>query len=131
MINGKIHLTGMVFYGHHGDIAEERALGQRFMVDLVLTSDMTEVIATDELYSTVDYVGVYALCQEVMEKAPVKLLETLAARLGEKILAAHPLVSAVNVVVKKPAVPIRGALDYVAVELTLNRGPNSLPRTGQ
>ena len=29
-MNGRIHMKGMVFYGHHGDIAEERTLGQRF-----------------------------------------------------------------------------------------------------
>ncbi len=127
-MNGRIHMTGMVFYGHHGDIEAERILGQRFVVDLVMSLDIAEVVRTDELSSTVDYVGVYALCQQVVEKEPVKLLETLACRLADKILAEHPRVSVVDVVVKKPSVPLRGALDYVAVEISQAR-ENGIPRT--
>lgn len=114
-------MKGMVFYGHHGDIAEERALGQRFILDLVLTVDVTDVVQTDNLSATVDYVDVYAICQQVVENEPVKLLETVASRLAQKILAGHPRVQSVEVVVKKPSVPLRGALDYVAVEITQSR----------
>lgn len=129
-MNGRIHMKGMVFYGHHGDIAEERALGQRFVVDLVLTVDVTEVIRTDALNTTVNYVDVYAICQHVVEKEPVKLIETVAARLADRILAAHPRVSSIDVVVKKPSVPLRGALDYVAVELTRSR-EHRIPGAGK
>ena len=126
-MNGRIHMVGMVFYGHHGDIAEERTLGQRFIVDMVLTVDMTEAAITDQLSSTLDYVAVYALCQQVVEKEPVKFLETLATRLAGKILSGHPRVLKVDILVKKPSVPLRGALDYVAVEISQSR-ENSLPR---
>lgn len=121
-------MKGMVFYGHHGDIAEERTLGQRFVVDLVLTVDVTEVTRTDALKSTVNYVDVYSICQDVLEKEPAKMIETVALRLGEKILEGHPGVLRVDVLLKKPSVPLRGALDYVAVELTLSR-EDGLPRT--
>ena len=127
-MNGRIHMKGMVFYGHHGDIAEERTLGQRFVVDLVLTVDVTEVTRTDALKSTVNYVDVYSICQDVLEKEPAKMIETVALRLGEKILEGHPGVLRVDVLLKKPSVPLRGALDYVAVELTLSR-EDGLPRT--
>lgn len=123
-------MNGMVFYGHHGDIAEERTLGQRFILDVVMTVDAAEVARTDALESTVDYVSVYSICREVVEKEPVKMLETLAVRLGEKILAAHPRVQDITLLVKKPSVPLRGALDYVAFEITLNR-EHGLPRAGQ
>ena len=129
-MNGRIHMTGMVFFGHHGDIAEERVLGQRFVVDLVLTLDIAEVARTDELSSTVDYVGIYTICQQVVENEPVKLLETLACRLAEKILANHARVNRVDVVVKKPSVPLRGALDYVAIEISQAR-EDFLPRARQ
>ena len=84
-MNGRIHMNGLVFYGHHGDIAEERTLGQRFILDVVMTVDAAEVARTDALESTVDYVSVYSICREVVEKEPVKMLETLAVRLGERM----------------------------------------------
>lgn len=123
-------MTGLVFYGHHGDIAEERALGQRFIVDLVMTLDVSEVTRNDELASTVNYVDVYAICQQVVEKEPVKLLETLSARLAEKILKAHPRVTQIDITIKKPSVPLRGALDYVAVEISYPR-EHGLSRIGK
>ena len=118
---GNIHMKAMVFYGHHGDIPEERVLGQRFIIDLSLTLDMTEVAQTDQLASTVDYVGVYDLCRRMLENERVNLLETLAAHLADRVLAEHPRVLKVTITVKKPSVPLRGALDYVAVELTKER----------
>lgn len=126
-MNGRIHMVGMVFYGHHGDIAEERTLGQRFIVDVVLTVNMAEAAVTDQLASTLDYVAVYAICQQIVEKEPVKLLETLASRLAKKILAEHPRVLKIEILVKKPSVPLRGALDYVAVEISQER-EDSIPR---
>lgn len=123
---GRIHLKNLVFYGHHGDIPEERVLGQRFTIDLALTLDMAEAAATDDLNATVDYVRVYELCRQLLEKERVNLLETVAARLADRILAEHPRVSHVEITVKKPSVAIRGVLDYVAIELSKAR-ENGVP----
>jgi dihydroneopterin aldolase len=127
---GRIHLKNLIFYGHHGDLPEERVLGQRFIIDLVLTLDMAEVARTDDLNATVDYVHVYELCRQMLEKERVNLLETLASHLADRILLEHPRVLTVEITVKKPAVPLRGAVDYVAVELTKER-ENGLPRPRQ
>jgi 7,8-dihydroneopterin aldolase/epimerase/oxygenase len=125
-MTGRIHLKNLVFYGHHGDIPEERVLGQRFTIDLTLSLDMAEAARTDQLGSTVDYVHVYELCRQMLETERVNLLETVAAHLAERILAQHSRVLQVDITVKKPSVAIRGVLDYVAVELTKVR-ENGLP----
>jgi dihydroneopterin aldolase len=127
MMLGRIQMKNMVFFGHHGDLPEERVLGQRFIIDLALTLDLTEVARTDALGSTVDYVGVYSLCRTLLETERLNLLESVAAHLCDRILAAHPRVSSVEIVVKKPAVPLKGAIDYVAVELTKQR-EDGVPR---
>lgn len=118
---GRIHLKNLVFYGHHGDIPEERVLGQRFSIDLSLTLDMAEAAKTDDLAATVDYVHVYDLCRQMLEKERVNLLETVAAHLADRILAEHPRVLNVEITVRKPSVAIRGVLDYVAIELSKAR----------
>ncbi|HEU5078145.1 MAG TPA: dihydroneopterin aldolase [Opitutaceae bacterium] len=129
-MNGKIFLKNAVFYGHHGDLPEERTLGQRFILDLTLTVDLTLSAKTDQLKDTVDYVGIYELCREVIERERFNLLEALASRLADRILAVNTRVSQVDIVVKKPAVPLRGAVDYVSVELIKTR-ENSVPGSRQ
>ena len=84
-MNGRIHLKNMLFYGYHGDLAEENKLGQRFIVDLVLTLDIAEVVRTDALEATVDYVRVHEVCRELVEGKKVRLIETLAARIADTL----------------------------------------------
>ena len=120
-MNGRIHLKNMVFYGYHGALAAENSLGQRFFIDLVLTLDIAEAARTDALDTTVDYVNVHAICREIVEHERVKLLETLANRLLERVLAACPRVIEAEILIKKPSVPMGGVLDYVAIETSKKR----------
>ncbi len=129
-MNGRIHLKNMVFYGYHGALAAENSLGQRFFIDLVLTLDISEAARSDDLDATVDYVKVHAICREIMEHERVKLLETLANRVLDRVLAACPRVSVAEIIIKKPSVPMGGVLDYVAVETSKQR-ENGVPRSRQ
>ena len=102
-MNGKIYLKNMVFYGYHGHRAEESSLGQRFMIDLVMTLDIAEATRTDNLQSTVDYVeGLRGICRQIVEHDRVKLIETLANHLIDRILEACPRVTKVEITIKKP-----------------------------
>jgi dihydroneopterin aldolase len=129
-MQGRIHLKNMAFYGYHGHHPEETSLGQRFQVDLVLTSDVAEAAATDNLGAAVDYVRVYDICRRVVEHERVKLLETLGGRIIDAILRECPRVERVEIMIKKPAAPIPGTLDYVAFEASCDRA-GRLPRAGQ
>ncbi|MDO8540673.1 MAG: dihydroneopterin aldolase [Opitutaceae bacterium] len=120
-MNARIHLKNMNFYGYHGHLAEENTLGQRFMVDLVMTLDVAEAVRTDSLHHTVDYTQVFALCRDVVEQDRVKLLETLANDIIDRILAKFARVQQVDITIKKPSVPVPGALDYVALETSKTR----------
>ena len=129
-MTGRITLSTMVFYGYHGDLPEEKTLGQRFVIDLVLTLDIAAAAASDDLHKTVDYTQVYRICRETVEKDRFKLIETLAAHVIDRVLLACPIVERVDIVIKKPSVPIAGILDHVAVETSKTRA-DGLPRTGQ
>ncbi len=120
-MNGRIHLKNMTFYGYHGHLAEENALGQRFLIDLVLGMDIAEAARTDDLRATVDYVKVFEICREVVERDRVKLIETLANHIIDRILERCPRVNYVEIVIKKPSVPMPGVLDYVAIETSKTR----------
>ncbi len=118
---GRIHLKNMVFYGYHGNLVEENTLGQRFLIDLVLSLDIAEAARTDDLHATVDYAKVYALCRQIVEHDRVKLLETLANHIIDRVFETSPRVTKVEIVIRKPSVPVGGALDYVAVETSKER----------
>ncbi len=120
-MNARIHLKNMTFYGYHGHLAEENALGQRFLIDLVLAVDIAEAARTDDLKATVDYVKVFEICREVVERDRVKLIETLANDIMTRILDRCPRVNQVEITIKKPSVPMPGVLDYVAVETSKAR----------
>lgn len=52
-------LKGLVFHGYHGVLEEERRLGQKFVVDIEASADLSRAGATDDLQDTVNYAAVY------------------------------------------------------------------------
>jgi dihydroneopterin aldolase len=118
-----LRLTGMTFYGYHGVTAEERRLGQRFVVDLELAVDLAPAAQADDLALTVDYRPIYERLRALVEGPPCRLLETLAERVAAVALAAHPAVQAVVATVHKPGAPIPGAATLdVSVRVERRRG---------
>lgn len=75
----------MRFYGYHGFYPEEQVVGTEFMVDVyidtnLVRSDPDVKIPEDDIQTTLSYETVYQVCKIEMKK-PVKLIETLAARI--------------------------------------------------
>ncbi len=119
MGSDKIQIAGMLFYGYHGARLAERELGQRFIVDLELETDLSTAGRTDALADTISYSSVYEVVKQVMEKGRShNLLESLAETIAGLILDGFD-VDAVHVKVRKPTVPIQGSvLTHAAVEIT-------------
>ncbi len=106
--------------GHHGVLAQERASGQPFVVDVVMGLDTAPAAASDELARTVDYGAVALRVVELVEGDPVDLIETLAGRIADACLA-DPKVYDVEVTVHKPQAPIPVPFEDVAVTITRRR----------
>ncbi len=115
----KICLNEMVFYGYHGVFAEERSLGQRFIVSLHLTTEPAHDRAIHKLEDTVDYTKVYASLKEIMESGQFHLLESVANSILDRVLAEFDLVEKAEVYIQKPSVAIQGSLK--SVELVMER----------
>jgi dihydroneopterin aldolase len=105
----RLLLTGLTFYGHHGVLPAERALGARFVVDIEATLDLRAAGARYDLAATVDYVALYERVRALVEGPPLNLIEALADRIAHDVLAAFPPLTAVTVRVHKPGVPLPGA----------------------
>lgn len=115
-----IRLTDMVFYGYHGALREERTLGQRFSVDVNVFRDLRRAGATDDLGDTSDYGLIYQQVKCIMEGKPFDLLEAAAEKIAQTILEDKD-VQAVRLEIRKPSVPIAGALGASAVQVVRYR----------
>lgn len=116
-----IRLTGVRADGTHGVLDFEHARPQPFVVDTVLHVDLTRAGHTDDLNDTVNYGLVAERIVEIIHGPHVDLIERLAARIADAILAQHPLVTAVDVTVHKPNAPISVPFADVAVSISRTR----------
>lgn len=117
----KIFLKGLAFYGHHGVSPHEKALGQRFIVDVMLECDARAAGMSDDLADAVDYVPAYEIVKAVIEGESKDLIESVAEEIAGRILDMLD-VSAVSVTIKKPEVAIRGSiLSYAGLEIYRRR----------
>ena len=116
-----IFITGVVIHARHGVMEHETEVGQRFVIDLELSTDLSESSRTDRLADTVSYSNVVATATAAFKDANYKLLERAAGAVADAILAAFPRVSAIKVTVHKPHAPIAAIFDDVGVVLTRTR----------
>jgi 7,8-dihydroneopterin aldolase/epimerase/oxygenase len=127
-----VRLQAVRLSGHHGVTDAERAEPQPFEVDLVVETDLRRPGGTDAVEDTVDYGPLFEICREVVEGTRLRLLESMATRIAERVLE-HPQVDAVTVRVRKLRLPRRGELDYAGVEIRRARiaidppGPTGSP----
>jgi dihydroneopterin aldolase len=118
-MSNKILLQNMMFYGYHGVYEYEREQGQHFYVDVELCFDFSKAAKSDDFHDALDYVAVYHQIKNIVEGHRFRLLEALAGNLADELLTGA--VENVTVRVRKPGVPLPGAIDFVQVEVTRSR----------
>jgi 7,8-dihydroneopterin aldolase/epimerase/oxygenase len=120
-----IFIKGVVIHARHGVMEHETEVGQRFVIDLELFTDLSESSRTDRLSDTVSYANVVATATEAFRGTNYKLLERAAGAVADAILAAFARIRSVKVTVHKPHAPIAAIFDDVGVVLTRSRQPVS------
>lgn len=101
-----------------GIYPEERKKTQEVEISLTIYADLSKPAQSDSIEDTIDYKAVKKDVLELVENSQYYLVERLAGRIAEVVLA-YPGVEAVDVTLDKP-----GALRFarsVAVELTRTR----------
>ena len=116
----RITLTGLEVFAHHGVLAHERELGQRFVVDVALELDLAPAAASDDVADTVDYGTLAADVHALVAGPPADLIETVADRVLTRCLA-DDRVGAAEVTVHKPAAPLPVVAREVSVTLRRER----------
>jgi dihydroneopterin aldolase len=116
----RIRLEGIRFRARHGASRAERDLPQDFIVHLDVILPVALLPRSDARARVFDYDRLASLVVDEGTRVSYKLLETLADRLIERVLADTPAIS-VTVQVKKFGPPTSASVDSVAVELTGRR----------
>lgn len=109
-------LSGLQYHARHGYYQQERDDGNDFEVDLVFHADLGTAGAADDLEQTIDYQQAEQVVRGVMEGPPVKLIETLATRIGEQLFARFDAVQKLEVRVRKLHPPIESPATYAQIE---------------
>ena len=118
-----IFIKGVVIHARHGVMEHENEVGQRFVIDLELSVDLSESSRTDRLADTVSYSNVVATATAAFKDVNYKLLERAAGAVADAILTTFARISAVKVTVHKPHAPIAAIFHDVGVVLTRTRQP--------
>lgn len=114
----RISLTGLRVRGYHGVFDSEKRDGQDFDVDVTVWLDLDRAAATDDLAETLDYGGLARRAADIVGGPPCDLIETVAARLADDVMA-DGRVHAVEVTIHKPDAPI--PLTFRDVSVTIRR----------
>ena len=124
-MNDRLQINGLAWRGRHGALAHEQQQAQRFEVDVELCFDQREASARDDLEATVDVRGVAGVARKVIEGPCCRLVETLAQRVADGVLALDRRIETVTVRLRKPqAQGEGGGLHGYQVTITRNRpGP--------
>ncbi len=115
-----IRLEGLSVYAHHGMVAEERSLGQRFEFDVEVELPHCGACRTDEPADAVAYEAIAAVVVEVATNFRFTLMEALAEAVSQELLAEFPI-SRVRLAVSKPAPSITHPVSRATVILERTR----------
>jgi dihydroneopterin aldolase len=113
----EVEVRGLRVFAHHGVHPEERRLGQEFVVDVRLRCRPSGAADSDDVADAVDYSAVCDRVVDIVRSGPFNLIETVATRVADELVA-HFAVESATVRVAKPAAPIPHPFDEVAVSVT-------------
>ena len=116
----RISLENMRFRAHHGLYEEERIIGNDFILDVSVDTDIHYATVVTEhdvekVVHTVNYELVYQICRIEMNK-PQKLLETVIEEIVFHLKRHFPNMLMVQIKLRKLSPPIGGQVESAAIE---------------
>ena len=114
---GYIQLENMEFFAHHGHYDEERIVGNKFLVNLTIKTNMDAPSKTDRLEDALDYQKVYRIVNDEMRKKS-HLLEHIAGRILDSLYNHFDSIENATIKISKLNPPMGGMMDNVSVSLS-------------
>jgi len=113
----QIEVKGISCYAYHGCLPEETKIGGNYIVDILLESDFSLAIKSDELQHTVCYSDIYAIVKREMNISS-KLIEHVAGRIFKSISTELKNIIYLSVKVTKMSPPIKGTVESCSVVIS-------------
>ncbi|WP_300409394.1 2-amino-4-hydroxy-6-hydroxymethyldihydropteridine diphosphokinase [Lagierella sp.] len=113
-----LRIKDLVIFANHGVFPEEKSLGQKFVLDLALSYDMTKAAKENDLETSIHYGVLSQRIIEEFKKTSYDLIEEACYRLIEFIFAEYEMVQEVQIELKKPWAPVHLPLDRVSVKMS-------------
>lgn len=114
---GKIIIEEMEFYAFHGHYKEEQIVGNRFLVDLEMETDLAGPAESDRLQDAVNYQAAYQLIKKEMRNQTSKLLENIGKRILDGLFAEFDGIDRATVRIRKMHPPMGGPIKSVGVSM--------------
>lgn len=115
---GKIIIEEMEFYAFHGHYQEEQIVGNRFLVDLELETDLEAAAASDRLEDAVNYQMAYQLIKNEMRRKKSNLLENIGKRILDALFTEMNGIRKATIRVRKMHPPMGGPIRSVGVTMS-------------
>lgn len=118
-----IVMRDMEFFARHGALEPERALGQKFLVNVEIACDLRRVGVSDNLRDTIDYAQAWGIVREIVERGTTRTtIEAVAHETATTLLQTFDGAASVRVGIDKPHVAIEGGLRSLGVRIFRDRG---------
>ncbi|MFO8235731.1 MAG: dihydroneopterin aldolase [Bacteroidales bacterium] len=111
---GLIQLENMEFYAYHGHFKEEQIVGNRFLVNLTIQTNMDKAGESDTLKDALNYQTAYEIIKEEMKKKS-HLLENIAKRILDALYNNFDSIEKTSIKVSKMNPPIGGKMKSISV----------------
>ena len=116
-----IFVNGLLIHAHHGVMAHEEKVGQRFVIDLELAINLAPAGRSDKLADTASYSAIVDTATRAFTQKSFRLVEAAAAAVADALLAGFPQVASVRVTLHKPHAPIAAIFNDVGVSILRTR----------
>ena len=112
-----IFVSGLLIHAHHGVMAHEAKVGQRFVIDIELAIDLAPAAASDKLVDTVSYASIAETATRAFTARSYRLVEAAAGAVADAVLGISARIATVKVTVHKPHAPIAAIFGDVGVTI--------------
>ncbi|MFC2129354.1 dihydroneopterin aldolase [Bacteroidota bacterium] len=115
---GIIQIEEMEFYAFHGHYKEEQIVGNRFLVDLDIETNMSKPAESDQLEDALNYQKAYKLVRNEMKKHTSNLLENIGKRILDALYGEFDGIIKATVKIRKMNPPMGGPIKCVSVTMS-------------
>lgn len=116
--NSYILLESLRFHAWIGVGAQERVVGNDYLVDLKIEYPFAKALESDDVEDTLSYAGVYTLVKDIIQQ-PMFLLERAAGIIGKKLIEHYPNINSIHIKIIKQNPPMGTDSKGAGIELDL------------